>query len=99
MKPVSRRQFIGQSACAGLGLTGMLSTLGTLRLFNATLSAQGVPDPDDSKVLICLFLFGGNDSNNTLVPRDLPSYNTYAAEREDAAPTSDIALVIHAADG
>lgn len=79
--PISRRHFIGQSACAGLGLTGLLSTLGTLRLFNATLCAQGVPAGDDSKSLICLFLFGGNDSNNILIPRDLPSYNAYLSDR------------------
>lgn len=92
--PISRRRFIGQSACAGLGLTGLLSTLGTLRLFNATLTAQGVPNPDDSKALICLFLFGGNDSNNTLVPRDLPSYNAYAADRGILALGRDALLPI-----
>jgi uncharacterized protein (DUF1501 family) len=84
MKPTpeltSRRRFIGQSACAGLGLTGLLSTLGTLRLFNATLSAQGVPG-DDSKALICLFLFGGNDANNLLVPRDTNAYAAYQRDR------------------
>jgi len=79
--PISRRSFIGQSACAGLGMTGVMSTLGTLRLFNATLAAQGVPTGDDSKILICLFLFGGNDANNILIPRDLPAHNAYTADR------------------
>jgi len=77
----TRREFIGQSACAGLGMTGVMSALGTLRLFNSTLSAQGIPAGDDSKSLICLFLFGGNDANNILIPRDLASHTTYAAER------------------
>ena len=76
----SRRRFIGQSACAGLGLGGVLSTLGTLRLFNAALSAQGTPG-DDSKALICLFLFGGNDANNLLVPRDTNAYAAYQRDR------------------
>lgn len=91
---MSRRRFIGQSACSGLGLTGLLSTLGTLRLFNATLSAQGVPPEDDSKILICLFLFGGNDSNNTLVPRDLPSYTAYQNDRGILALGRDSLLPI-----
>ena len=78
---MTRRDFIGQSACAGLGMTGVLSALGTLRLFNSTLSAQGVPPGDDSKSLICLFLFGGNDANNILIPRDTVSHAAYAAER------------------
>jgi uncharacterized protein (DUF1501 family) len=91
---MSRRRFIGQSACSGLGLSGLLSTLGTLRLFNATLSAQGGLPADDSKALICLFLFGGNDSNNTLVPRDLPSYNAYQTDRGILALSRDSLLPI-----
>ena len=76
---ISRRKFLGQATCAGFGLSGLLSTMGTLRLFNATLSAQGVPD--DSKALVCLFLFGGNDGNNMVVPYDTAGYNAYAAAR------------------
>ncbi len=77
---ISRRRFLGQSACAGLGLAGVFSTIGTLRLFNATLAAQGTP-ADDGKALICLFLFGGNDANNMLVPYDNAAYQAYAANR------------------
>jgi uncharacterized protein (DUF1501 family) len=62
-------------------MTGVLSTLGTLRLFNATLSAQGIPQEDDNKSLICLFLFGGNDANNLLIPRDAASYARYSSDR------------------
>ena len=91
--PIGRRRFIGQAACAGLGLTGVMSTLGTLRLFNATLSAQGLPVGEDHKSLICLFLYGGNDANNILVPRDASSYASYqnnrgilALNRDDLLP-------------
>jgi len=77
---MTRRRFIGQSACAGVGLTGLLTTLGTLRLFNATLSAQTVPD-NDYRALVCLFLYGGNDGNNMIIPRDTTGYNAYAASR------------------
>jgi len=91
--PIGRRRFIGQAACSGLGLTGVMSTLGTLRLFNATLSAQGLPVGEDHKSLICLFLYGGNDANNILVPRDASSYASYqnnrgilALNRDDLLP-------------
>ncbi len=77
----TRRGFLGQAACAGLGMTGVFSTLGTLRLFNAALSAQGIPAGDDDKSLVCLFLFGGNDANNLLIPRDNTSYAKYASDR------------------
>lgn len=82
-KTTTRRDFLGQSACAGLGMTGVLSALGTLRLFNSTLSAQGIPAgvDDGTKSLICLFLYGGNDANNILIPQDTASHATYAAER------------------
>ncbi len=80
-KPISRREFIGQAACSGLGFTGLLSTIGTLRLFNATVSAQGAPPGDTSKIIVCLFLYGGNDANNMLVPRDISAYNDYARDR------------------
>ena len=30
------------------------------------------------KALVCIFLFGGNDANNTLVPFDTAGYNNYA---------------------
>jgi len=79
--PISRREFIGQATCAGFSLAGALSTIGTLRLFNATVSAQGLPPGDDEKIIICLFLYGGNDANNMLVPRDLTAYNDYARDR------------------
>ena len=40
------------------------------------------------------FLFGGNDSNNTLGPRDLPNYNAYAADRGILALGRDTLLPI-----
>lgn len=78
--PIHRRQFLGQAACAGVGLTSLLSTMGTLRLFNATLAAQGTAT-DDYRALICLFLFGGNDGNNVLIPADAAGYAAYANTR------------------
>jgi uncharacterized protein (DUF1501 family) len=77
---ISRRTFIGRAACSGMGLTGLVSTMGTLRLFNAALSAQSLPG-DDYKALVCLFLFGGNDGNNMIVPRDTSGYAAYQAAR------------------
>jgi uncharacterized protein (DUF1501 family) len=76
---ISRRRFIGQTTCAGFSLTGLLSTMGTLRLFNAALSAQTAPS--DYKALVCLFFFGGNDGNNTIIPIDADNYQSYATGR------------------
>ena len=46
-------------------------------------AAQG--GPGDYKALVCVFLFGGCDSFNLLVPRDSAHYNPYAAARQNLA--------------
>ena len=40
---------------------------------------------DDYKALVCVFLFGGNDSFNMVVPRSDLEYNEYAAARQNLA--------------
>ncbi|MFO1316866.1 MAG: DUF1501 domain-containing protein [Burkholderiales bacterium] len=45
-------------------------------------AAQGAPD---YKALVCIFLDGGNDGENTLVRYDAPGYQTYAAIRTPAS--------------
>jgi uncharacterized protein (DUF1501 family) len=61
----NRRDFLLQSGCAGLGITSLVNTLAQLKLAGAA-AAQGAGD--DYKAVICLFLNGGNDSNNLLIP-------------------------------
>jgi uncharacterized protein (DUF1501 family) len=39
----------------------------------------------DYKALVCVFLFGGNDSYNMLVPRSNAEYNLYLASRQNMA--------------
>ena len=97
----SRRQFIGQATCAGFSLAGMLSTMGTLRLLNASLSAQTLPFDTDFKALVCLFLYGGNDGNNVIIPHDTTGYAAYAAARGIlAVPSTDLhPLTLPSGDG
>lgn len=45
-------------------------------------AAQGAPD---YKALVCIFLDGGNDGENTLIRYDAPGYQTYAAIRTPAS--------------
>jgi uncharacterized protein (DUF1501 family) len=77
LNALSRRRFIGR-ACAAVGATGMLSALAQLRMIGA-LAADAAPT--DYKALVCLFLYGGNDSNNLLVPVDDTNYQLYATDR------------------
>jgi uncharacterized protein (DUF1501 family) len=76
MTSPTRRTFIRQAACAALTTTGILNTIFDLR----RLSAAPL-DTSDYKALICLFLFGGNDANNVIVPHDANGYASYSAAR------------------
>ena len=45
----------------------------------------------DYKALVCVFLFGGNDANNTVVPVDTSGYANYSAIRGPLAlPQADL---------
>ena len=92
MKPESlqtnRRGFIRNAACAALGTAAMGNCLRDLHFINAAL-AQG--PYSDYKALICLFLAGGNDSNNVIIPIATGEYGNYANIRTPvlAIPTAD----------
>lgn len=82
----NRRRFIG-ACCAAVSATGMLSALAQLRMMGAVASPTNGPAvparagalPPDYKALICLFLAGGNDANNMVVPFDTTGYSAYAS--------------------
>ena len=90
---VSRREFLGSACCAAVGATGLLSTLGSLRLMGAAASPTNGPQTptpaaahiaSDYKALVCLFLNGGNDANNLIVPTG-SGYAAYATARTNLA--------------
>jgi len=96
-----RRKFLG-ACCAAVGATGMLSTLAQLRLMGAVASPGNGPLPppragalpSDYKALVCLFLAGGNDANNLVVPFDANGYAAYTASRGTLALAREQLLAI-----
>ncbi len=46
--------------------------------------AQTAPQ-SDYKALVCLFLYGGNDGNNMIIPTENAGYNAYASVRSAAS--------------
>ncbi|MEC8330020.1 MAG: DUF1501 domain-containing protein [Verrucomicrobiota bacterium] len=86
---ISRRQFIGQANCAAVGTASLLSSLLSLRL---TAGAASASNFTDYKALVCLFLNGGNDSFNMLVPRQQNAYNQYVSVRGGLASSGGLAL-------
>jgi len=85
----TRRQFIRQAACAALGSAALTSTIRDLRFMNAAVAQSSV---QDYKALVCIFLSGGNDSNNLIIPTIQAEYDNYAAIRSPvlAIPQSAI---------
>ena len=90
---VTRREFLGNACCAAVGATGLLSALGSLRLMGAAASpangpqlpsTAGAPIASDYKALVCLFLNGGNDANNLIIPLG-SGYSAYASARSNLA--------------
>ena len=77
MKVLNRRDFLRTSGAAAL----FAATPGL-----AYSQVVGGPGPfTDYKALVCVFLFGGNDSYNMLVPNTTAEYNAYAASRQNLA--------------
>jgi uncharacterized protein (DUF1501 family) len=79
---ITRRSFLRRSAYAGLGAAACTSTIRDLRLINSVMAAD---PPSDYKAMVCLFLAGGNDANNWIVPTDTTSYDAYTAIRGNLA--------------
>src|SRR5580698_11371964 len=75
---LTRRDFIRRSACAAVGTVAMTSAIRDLRLMNAAVAQTGITD---YKALVCIFLQGGNDSNNMIIPTIQSQYNNYASIR------------------
>ncbi|MBI5924284.1 MAG: DUF1501 domain-containing protein [Aquabacterium sp.] len=80
----SRRAFLRRA--------GALSMLGSAApwAFNLAAMADAAAassSSNDYKALVCVFLQGGNDQANTLIPFDTPSYLRYSAARPTLAVT------------
>ncbi|MEO6325692.1 MAG: DUF1501 domain-containing protein [Thermoanaerobaculia bacterium] len=81
MKP-SRREFLARSSCTALGIAAMTSGLEKLGLIDAYANAAISPlAPTNYRALVCIFLNGGNDSNNMIVPTDATGYGDYSSAR------------------
>src|SRR5712664_371172 len=74
----TRRDFIRQAACAALGTAALTSAIRDLRFMNAAVAQSNI---SDYKALVCIFLGGGNNSNNLIIPSIPSEYNNYASIR------------------
>ncbi len=82
----SRREFLKRASA--------LSAAGAAAPWALNLAAIGEAAaqsaPTDYKALVCVFLYGGNDHGNTLVPYDTSTYSAYASLRGGLATNRDL---------
>jgi uncharacterized protein (DUF1501 family) len=83
MRP-DRRKFLHDTICAALGGAGLYSALGQMHMVQAATRASNYTFPD-YKALVCVFLYGGNDGFNTVVPITGPARTGYASVRPTLA--------------
>ncbi|HJU40647.1 MAG TPA: DUF1501 domain-containing protein [Tahibacter sp.] len=88
---VNRRNFIRHSLAAALGGASVTSAFGSLATMAAAASHKRYAF-GDYKALVCVFLYGGNDSFNTIVPYDATNYGKYLQSRNGLASAGGLAL-------
>lgn len=86
----ARRTFLKQMSALGAGgvagpLISGLGAASPLALGLGAMSEAAAQSATDYKALVCIFLYGGNDPYNTIVPYDAAGYRKYAAARTDIA--------------
>ena len=76
------------------------ATVGSLALRPLGLLPAMAQSGPDYRALVCVFLFGGNDSNNSVIPMDDASYRAYQSLRAGLALTgSDLSATVHSVSG
>ena len=91
----SRRKFLSVScrSLASIGTAGLFSRFGLMNAMAA--------NPSNYRALVCVFLIGGNDGNNTVVPITTASqnYQSYSSVRQGLALAQGSLLPIPAQKG
>ena len=84
---LTRRDFVRQAACAAVGTFALTNAIRDLRFINSAMALT--PSVTDYKALVCVFLGGGNDSNNLIIPTSNAEYQSYASIRGSLAIPKD----------
>ncbi|MCE4555344.1 DUF1501 domain-containing protein [Roseateles cellulosilyticus] len=82
---LQRREFLRRASALGVAGTAAPWALSLAGIGEAAAATA----PGDYKALVCVFLYGGNDYGNTLVPYDDASYAAYASIRQALATPRD----------
>ena len=89
----SRRAFLRDALAILGGSAGIAGTLATFGGLGGAAAARATSG-SGYRALVCVYLGGGNDSLNLLVPSDTATYATYAAGRQAIAIAQNTLLPI-----
>lgn len=78
---IQRREFLRQSSLLG----GALAGAAPFALNLAAIGEAAAQTATDYKAIVCVFLYGGNDYGNTVIPYDNANYNAYQTIRQKLA--------------
>ncbi|MBK7044055.1 MAG: DUF1501 domain-containing protein [Rhodanobacteraceae bacterium] len=100
---MNRRDLLKKSLCLAASTAGFGALSSRFSLAHAATmysKSQRYLLGNDYRALVCVFLYGGNDSLNFIVPRDVPAHATYAATRGSiAVPRSELVSLTPTASG
>jgi uncharacterized protein (DUF1501 family) len=80
LKNASRRAFLRQAGT----VSALVGTGAPLALNLSAIGSAAAAGAGDYKAIVCLFLYGGNDSYNMVLPTDASSWNAYTSTRNQA---------------
>jgi len=92
----TRRNFLQCAAATAAGMCNRNAALGLLAGVQASAVEAAAPN---YRALVCVFLAGGNDGYNVLIPNDTNQYNTYKNARGSLAFPSDQLLSLNSSLG
>ncbi len=87
-RKMNRREFLKWQMATAIGSSSFFPLLGNLSNVHAE------PITGEYKALVCIFLLGGNDSFNMVVPQSTDAYNAYAQARPQVAVDQNLLLPI-----
>jgi len=79
--PYLHRGISRRTVLARAGQLGFLGAAAPLAMNLASAAEAAATGADDYRALVCIFLYGGNDHGNTLVPFDAANYARYRSIR------------------
>ncbi len=87
-KKINRRNFLKWNLATVLGSSSLLQVFGSIPV------ARAASINNEYKALVCVFLFGGNDSFNMIAPKNSSAYIKYSNIRQGIAINRNDLLAI-----